>query len=183
MPQKKLAHRRGFSSTSPRHRRSSWPSLVGRPADVSLLLRTLNVSLAESTVHVLEEDDGSGWVKVADDSGGKGLVPASYIELLDGGQTPRSSTPSLSHQQTAQDYGKIGVPPVSLPSFADHKTVVPVRGVYAYKAQGPDELDVEEGKLIQLTDGPNGGKNYADGWWEGARVHGRRAWFSEGAEH
>ncbi|RPD62761.1 hypothetical protein L226DRAFT_532256 [Lentinus tigrinus ALCF2SS1-7] len=111
---------------------------------------------AESTVHVLEEDDGSGWVKVADDSGGKGLVPASYVELLDGGQTPRSSTPSLSHQQTSQDY---------------------VRGVYAYKAQGPDEIDVEEGKLIQLTDGPNGGKNYADGWWEGIDASGKKGIF------
>ena len=66
--------------------------------------------LAESTVHVLEEDDGSGWVKVADDSGGKGLVPASYLEPLDGGgQTPRSSTPSVSHQQTSQDYGKSAI--------------------------------------------------------------------------
>ena len=42
-----------------------------------------------------------------------------------------------------------------------------VRGLYSYKAQGPDEIDVEEGKLIRLTEGPNGGRNYADGWWEG----------------
>ncbi|KAI0769881.1 hypothetical protein C8Q74DRAFT_1271721 [Fomes fomentarius] len=113
---------------------------------------------AESTVHVLEEDDGSGWVKVADESGGKGLVPASYLEFLqgDGGQTPRSTTPSLSHQQTSQEY---------------------VRGVYAYKAQGPDEIDVEEGKLIQLTDGPTGGRNYADGWWEGLDANGNRGIF------
>lgn len=33
-------------------------------------------------VHVLEQDDGSGWVKVADESGGKGLVPASYVEIV-----------------------------------------------------------------------------------------------------
>ncbi|KAI0712543.1 hypothetical protein C8Q76DRAFT_735094 [Earliella scabrosa] len=112
---------------------------------------------AESTVHVLEEDDGSGWVKVADDSGGKGLVPASYLEPLNGGgQTPRSSTPSVSHQQTSQDY---------------------VRGIYAYKAQGPDEIDVEEGKLIQLTDGPSGGRSYADGWWEGIDASGKRGIF------
>jgi formin-binding protein 1 len=36
-----------------------------------------------AAVDVLEEDDGSGWVKVADDRGGKGLVPASYIELVE----------------------------------------------------------------------------------------------------
>lgn len=36
-----------------------------------------------ATVHVVEDDDGSGWVKVADDYGGKGLVPASYLETTD----------------------------------------------------------------------------------------------------
>jgi hypothetical protein len=34
-------------------------------------------------VHVIEEDDGSGWVKVLDEDGGRGLVPASYIESAD----------------------------------------------------------------------------------------------------
>ncbi|KAI0693453.1 hypothetical protein C8T65DRAFT_668088 [Cerioporus squamosus] len=111
---------------------------------------------AESIVHVLEEDDGSGWVKVADGSGAKGLVPASYVELFDGAQTPRSNTPSLSLQQTSQNY---------------------VRGVYAYKAEGPDEIDVQEGGLIQLTDGPSGGKNYADGWWEGIDASGKKGIF------
>jgi len=46
-------------------------------------------------VTVLEEDDGSGWVKVANSSGGKGLVPASYVEEVgsggDSSVTPRSS--------------------------------------------------------------------------------------------
>lgn len=47
------------------------------------------------TVKVLEEDDGSGWVKVANNSGGKGLVPASYVEEVGSGGksgvTPRAS--------------------------------------------------------------------------------------------
>ena len=30
---------------------------------------------------------------------------------------------------------------------------------------------MQEGGLIELTSGPNGGMNYADGWWEGASVH------------
>jgi hypothetical protein len=30
-------------------------------------------------VHVLEEDDGSGWVKVAHSGGSHGLVPATYL--------------------------------------------------------------------------------------------------------
>ncbi|KAI0632446.1 hypothetical protein C8Q77DRAFT_1125758 [Trametes polyzona] len=113
---------------------------------------------AEAIVHVLEEDDGSGWVKVADDSGAKGLVPASYIELLDATPASNSSTSSLASgaHQTAGEY---------------------VRGIYAYKAQGPDEIDVEEGKTIRLTDGPTGGRNYADGWWEGVDASGKRGIF------
>ncbi|KAI9061334.1 hypothetical protein FKP32DRAFT_948969 [Trametes sanguinea] len=113
---------------------------------------------ADSIVHVLEEDDGSGWVKVADESGGKGLVPASYVEFLDATPAPNSSTSSLSSgtQPTTGEY---------------------VRGLYSYKASGPDEIDVEEGKLIRLTDGPTGGRNYADGWWEGVDENGKTGIF------
>ncbi|KAI8978808.1 hypothetical protein BD414DRAFT_119172 [Trametes punicea] len=113
---------------------------------------------AESIVHVLKEDDGSGWVKVADESGAKGLVPASYIEFVDATPTSKSSTSSSSSggHQASGEY---------------------VRGIYDYKAQGPDEIDVEEGKLIRLTDGPTGGRNYADGWWEGVDANGKRGIF------
>ena len=30
-----------------------------------------------------------------------------------------------------------------------------------------DEIDVDDGGLIQLTEGPNGGRRYGEGWWEG----------------
>jgi hypothetical protein len=36
-------------------------------------------------VHVLEEDDGSGWVKVTDSDSNQGLVPASYLDDASGG--------------------------------------------------------------------------------------------------
>lgn len=42
-------------------------------------------------VQVIEEDDGSGWVKVADGGGGpnsSGLVPASYIEIIEEAPVP-----------------------------------------------------------------------------------------------
>jgi hypothetical protein len=42
-----------------------------------------------------------------------------------------------------------------------------VRGLYNYQSQGSDELDVSEGARIELTSGPSGGRNYAEGWWEG----------------
>lgn len=34
-------------------------------------------------VHILEPDDGSGWVKVADMTGDSGLVPATYLKTID----------------------------------------------------------------------------------------------------
>ena len=49
------------------------------------------------TVKILEEDDGSGWVKVANTSGGKGLVPASYVEVV-GSEKVSNVTPRTSAQ-------------------------------------------------------------------------------------
>jgi len=46
-----------------------------------------------------------------------------------------------------------------------------VRGLYDYHSQGPEELDVSEGVRIELTSGPSGGRNYAEGWWEGQLQH------------
>lgn len=57
----------------------------------------------------MEEDDGSGWVKVMDDSGGKGLVPASYLEAVQAVQS-RASAPRGGiegrRQQGSGKYGK-----------------------------------------------------------------------------
>ncbi|KAF8488671.1 hypothetical protein F5888DRAFT_1796322 [Russula emetica] len=106
-----------------------------------------------ASVHVIEEDDGSGWVKVLDEDGGRGLVPASYIESADVTQAPSPGTgPFLGSGQF-------------------------VCGLYDYRSQGPDELDVSEGTRIELTSGPSGGQNYADGWWEGIDGQGRKGIF------
>jgi hypothetical protein len=56
------------------------------------------------TVKVLEEDDGSGWVKVANNSGGKGLVPASYVEVVGAGEKGSTVTPRASAQYGASIY-------------------------------------------------------------------------------
>lgn len=45
-------------------------------------------------VTILEEDDGSGWVKVKDQFGGKGLVPASYIEISADPTGPELAAPN-----------------------------------------------------------------------------------------
>jgi formin-binding protein 1 len=41
-----------------------------------------------AAVHVLEEDDSSGWIKVIDNGGRKGLIPASYVEFSDEIEAP-----------------------------------------------------------------------------------------------
>ena len=42
-----------------------------------------------------------------------------------------------------------------------------VRSLYTWQGDGADELPLEEGATYELSSGPNGGENYADGWWEG----------------
>ncbi|KAH7913976.1 hypothetical protein BJ138DRAFT_1058030 [Hygrophoropsis aurantiaca] len=107
-------------------------------------------------VHVLEEDDGSGWVKVADDFGGKGLVPASYIETVEENGLQRSRSSDINPRQNSEKR---------------------VRVLYDYEAQGPDELTITEGDLIELSSGINGGQDYAEGWWEGFSVSGHKGIF------
>ncbi|EIM85766.1 uncharacterized protein STEHIDRAFT_79768 [Stereum hirsutum FP-91666 SS1] len=111
-------------------------------------------------VDVLEDDDGSGWVKVADSNGGRGLIPASYIEAIDdtaGATTPRSSTPTaVTPNQGSGQY---------------------VRAIYAYQSQGEDELGLQEGDRIELTPGTAGGQYYAEGWWEGIDSRGTKGIF------
>lgn len=55
----------------------------------------LTECLEGQSVRVLEDDDGSGWVKVGDASGGNGLVPASYIELVTDEPTPVQAPPAF----------------------------------------------------------------------------------------
>lgn len=76
-----------------------------------------------------------------------GLVPASYLAH---GETTTAGTGPAGQTVTA---------------------------VYAYSAQGDDEIGFADGESITLTPGPNGGKNYADGWWEGTNARGETGIF------
>ncbi|OJA09334.1 hypothetical protein AZE42_05467 [Rhizopogon vesiculosus] len=102
-------------------------------------------------VHVLEEDDGSGWVKVVDPDGNEGLVPATYLDDASEGPIETSEPFQQKLQQASGMY---------------------VRALYDYRARGPDELTINEGDFIELSSGANGGQNYADGWWEGMESSG-----------
>ncbi|KAJ6475039.1 hypothetical protein C8R47DRAFT_1143339 [Mycena vitilis] len=109
------------------------------------------LQVAEGTsVHVLEPDDGSGWVKVSDGQSA-GLVPASYLEY--------DAAASVAGGGSEQGSGQY------------------VRGLYSYEARGADELGLDEGELVELTSGPNGGQHYGDGWWEGINPAGQKGIF------
>lgn len=116
-------------------------------------------------VQVLEEDDGSGWVKVADDRGGKGLVPASYVEVVDEEPAPPPVPTTSRPGRGSGQYGKWTAHLSNWRRLIDLRYLV--RGIYSYQAQGSDELSISEGERLELSAGPTGGQNYADGWWEG----------------
>ncbi|XP_006462399.1 hypothetical protein AGABI2DRAFT_179152, partial [Agaricus bisporus var. bisporus H97] len=76
-------------------------------------------------VQVVEPDDGSGWAKVLNSEGKKGLVPASYV--------------GYGHSDE-------GVP-------VRQGTGQRVRAIYPYRSQGSDELELHEGEVLELSVG------------------------------
>lgn len=52
-----------------------------------------------------------------------------------------------------------------------------MRALYTYDAQSPEEISLREGELLELSTGPNGGQNYAEGWWEGIDSSGKKGIF------
>lgn len=118
-----------------------------------------------ATVHVLEEDDGSGWVKVVDDHGGRGFVPASYLAISEAGSSDLSEMKGVG-QGSATSNGQFG----ELIRFAYYSLGLQwslARVLFDYQAQGPHELTIAEGEVLELSSGPCGGQNYAEAWWEG----------------
>jgi len=93
--------------------------------------------------------DGSGWVKVEDEAGNSGLVPASYLALA-----PMRDE-SAGGAKERQRAGKS------------------VRALYPYVAQGPDELDLQPGDVLELL----AEQKYDGGWWEGFNAQGKKGIF------
>jgi len=102
-------------------------------------------------------------VKVVREDGRNGLVPASYLETP-GEESSRSPIVQLGtgeHGRTQR---------ILLRTDRELTTsAISVRAIYPYQAQGGDELDLQEGEVLELSSGPSGGKNFGNGWWEGER--------------
>lgn len=63
------------------------------------LTRTLHLFTEGAVVGVVEDDDGSGWIKVRNDQGEKGLVPATYVEPIGASTSPVIDTTSKPKQK------------------------------------------------------------------------------------
>lgn len=56
---------------------------------------------------IIEEDDGTGWVKVRNNDGLKGLVPATYIELVS--ETNGADKAAFSSSSLPLKSGQFGI--------------------------------------------------------------------------
>ena len=124
-------------------------------------------------VTVVEPDDGSGWIKVKPTSFGAvaGLVPSSYTELSAPPRPSKSETPDrpLSTAASASTTSLAGSDTPSLkkkqgpvvPPRRGAKKVKHVEAMYTYSANGPGEVDMEEGERMVLVNPDQG-----DGWCE-----------------
>ncbi|KAI8451862.1 hypothetical protein BY996DRAFT_8525722 [Phakopsora pachyrhizi] len=95
-------------------------------------------------VKVIGKDNGSGWIKVEKSDRKQGLVPISYIEIIQ--EAVVATTPS--------PLGRVNsIPP----------RIKKVKVLYDYEARDTDEHSISVGEVITLT---KDGENYGEGWFE-----------------
>ena len=116
--------------------------------------------------NILEEDDGSGWTSILL-QGASGLVPSSYVEIIQ--SSPAQSIPTPIAEQDTGNGKKTG------PSVAPKrgaKRVQYVEALYDYEAEGDDELSIRAGdRMVLIQDDTDG-----SGWTEG-ELNGERGMF------
>ncbi|KAJ3994622.1 hypothetical protein F5050DRAFT_1772912 [Lentinula boryana] len=105
------------------------------------------LSVSEGTTVTVIEHDDGSGWVKVSDGSGDGLVPASYLE---------HGTGQVVNEQGSGQYVKV---------------------LYAYEAQGSDELGLKDGELIELSGGLSGGQHYGEGWWEGINSSGHKGIF------
>ena len=101
-------------------------------------------------MEILEFDDGSGWTSVKL-SGGQGLVPTSYLEILDDGGKKKGPSVPPKRGARRDQY---------------------VEALYDYQADGDDEISIRAGDRIAVIQDDTDGS----GWTEG-EINGERGMF------
>lgn len=108
---------------------------------------------------IQDDDDGSGWITVSNDSGHKGLVPENYTQRVD-----HASVVSDTESDADSD-------------DEEEEETAPtqrVKALYSHTASAPDELSIKEGETIILT---ATGFDVGNGWCEGVNTSGQRGIF------
>lgn len=108
------------------------------------------LTVLESTAVIILEDDGQ-WMTVRLSDGQEGLVPSSYVEKVDKPVSVRDlpstreleRVPSPVAVKIAARISKRGPPPPVKPR---KKKETKIRALYAYEAQGEDEVGMEVGE-------------------------------------
>ncbi|KIM26021.1 hypothetical protein M408DRAFT_330805 [Serendipita vermifera MAFF 305830] len=152
-----------FTTTAPPPQHEEHPTIWATVVFDFVASSPFEISVNEGTrVKVMEEDDGSGWIKIFKESTEtSGLVPASYLKL---------DKDEDSDDETMVEPNLSMPIPGALPTQRSNRYVV---ALYDYEAQGDDELPLVAGERVELSGGENGGDRYGEGWWEGFNSHGR----------
>ncbi|KAI8370561.1 uncharacterized protein BYT42DRAFT_582860 [Radiomyces spectabilis] len=119
------------------------------------------LSIMENDVlTVLEEDDGSGWIK-ARKGDQVGLVPANYVAHDDTVQDMRSSPDTPMTETSISFTPAMSTPAVEEPEPEPATVPEVVVALYDFEAVNADELNIRQGDQILVT------KKDDSGWWEG----------------
>ncbi len=118
---------------------------------------------ANRTVRILEQDDGSGWMKVRlgiDPGGMEGLIPAGYVKRQEAeASDSRSVQPTLRMPEPQlSPVVEAPTPPSTHQRTLQHW----VKALWDYEASDADETSVTAGQryLLTLRTGPD------EEWWE-----------------
>lgn len=106
---------------------------------------------AGEVLELVQNDDGSGWVKLRGPAG-EGLVPASYVDVLFGGMEAPSTAAAP--------------PPPPSRGSKDPKMVA----LYAYDAADANQLSIAPNNVITVVEGDSGG-------WTTGVINGRQGIF------
>ncbi|GMM52996.1 Bzz1 protein [Starmerella bacillaris] len=130
---------------------------------------------AGNTANLIENDDGTGWVKV-DFQGQQGLVPSTYVQVQSSSAGSQPVSQSASHYTTPSfDSASISSQPLQASQPSQAPAPPPTRGsknkmeaLYDYAAQDASQLSIYVGAVITVTE-PDDGSGWTTGTLDGSQ--------------